>query len=143
MIGVVNTVYFPMKVASQSTLYPTYSLYVISLLPKIVCNKIWGGGWGVPMSHVDCKKWLCRPVEFKKSSCRPVDFKKSPCHPVEFKRGPCRMSLSPRKGRVALSILGVRTPKYDNVVPLDIFWTISPLYPFNFELPAMSMCSGG
>ena len=26
MIGVVNTVYFPMKVASQSTLYPTYSL---------------------------------------------------------------------------------------------------------------------
>ena len=33
--------------------------------------------------------------------------------------------------------------KHDNVVPLDIFWTISLLYPFNFELHAMSMCPGG
>ena len=35
------------------------------------------GGGG--MSHVDFKKWSCRPVEFKISSCRPVDFGKVPC----------------------------------------------------------------
>ena len=67
-----------------------------------------GGGWGVPMSHVDYKKW-CRPVEFKKLPCRPVEFKKHPCRPVEFKKLPCRMSLRPKKGHVALSILGVHT----------------------------------
>ena len=36
--------------------------------------------------------------------------------------------------------------KHDNVVPLDILCTISPLYPFNFELPAMTSAqeaSGG
>ena len=47
------------------------------------------GGGGVPMSHVDYKKGQCRPVEFKKH--------------------PCRMSLRPKKGCVALSILGVYT----------------------------------
>ena len=58
----------------------------------------WGGGGGVPMSHVDYKKWLCRPVEFKKDPCRPVDFKEHPCRHVEFKKQPCRMSLRPKKG---------------------------------------------
>ena len=73
-----------------------------------------GGGWGVPMSHVDYKKRQCRPVEFKKLPCRPVEFKKQSCHPVEFKKWPCRMSLRPKKGRVALSILGVHTPRIDS-----------------------------
>ena len=58
------------------------------------------GGWGVPMSHVDYKKWKCRPVEFKKTSCRPVEFKKTSC----------RLSLKPKMGRVPLSILGVYNP---------------------------------
>ena len=48
-----------------------------------------GGGWGVPMSHVDYKKGIC--------------------HPVEFKEHPCRMSLMPKMGCVAVSILGVYT----------------------------------
>ena len=47
------------------------------------------------MSHVDYKKWQCRPVDLKKVPCRPVDLKKVPC----------RMSLRPKKGRVAMSIL--------------------------------------
>ena len=47
------------------------------------------------------------------SQCRrrPVEFKKQPCRPVKFKKQPCHMSLRPKKGRVALSILGVHTPK--------------------------------
>ena len=75
---------------------------------------------GVPMSHVDYKKWLCHPVDFQKTSCHPVDFKKTPCRPVNFKKTPCRpvkfkktscrMSLMPKKGRVAVSILRVNTP---------------------------------
>ena len=28
------------------------------------------------MSHVDLKKYVCRPVEFKKCTCRPVRFRK-------------------------------------------------------------------
>ena len=71
-----------------------------------------GGGWGVPMSHVDYKKWLCHPVDFKETSYHPVNFKKNPCHPVEFKKTSCRMSLGPKKGRVAVSILRVITPYY-------------------------------
>ena len=39
----------------------------------------WGPRRGVLMSHVDFKKYICRPVEFKKCSCRPVEFKKLPC----------------------------------------------------------------
>ena len=42
------------------------------------------------MSHVNYKKWKCRPVEFKKTYCR--------------------LSQKPKLGRVALSILGVYTP---------------------------------
>ena len=52
------------------------------------------------MLVVGYKKWEYRPVEFKKSSRRPVDFKESSC----------RMSLKPKKGCVAMSILGVYTP---------------------------------
>ena len=63
------------------------------------------------MSHVD-DKWQCLPVNFKKVPCRPVDFKKVPCRPVDFKKVPCHMSLRPKKGRVAVSILGACTPKY-------------------------------
>ena len=65
------------------------------------------------MSHVDYKKWLCRPVEFEKRPCHPVGFKKWPCHPVKFKKRPCCMSLSPKNGRVAVSILRVNTPAVD------------------------------
>ena len=36
-----------------------------------------------------------------------VEFKKTLCRHFDFKKGPCRMSLMPKKGRVALSILGV------------------------------------
>ena len=67
------------------------------------------------MLHVDYKKWKCRPVEFKKGPCGPVKFKKGLCHPVDFKKGPCRMLLRPKKGRVALSILRVHTPKYPKI----------------------------
>ena len=31
------------------------------------------------MSHVNFKKYKCRPVQFKKYSCCTVDLKKSPC----------------------------------------------------------------
>ena len=67
---------------------------------------------GVPMSQVDYNKRQCRPVEFKKQPCRPVELEKQSCLPVEFKKQPCRMSLRPRpkKGRVAVSILGVHAP---------------------------------
>ena len=51
-----------------------------------------GGGWAVPTSH--------------------VDYKKSPCRPVKFKKITCRLSLKPKKGCVALSILGVYTLKH-------------------------------
>ena len=68
------------------------------------------GGGGVPMSHVDFKKWLCRPVEFKKGPCRRVEFKRRPCRPVEFKKVPCRLSLRPKHGCVAVSMLRVHTP---------------------------------
>ena len=47
----------------------------------------------------------------KTQPCRPVEFKKQSCRPVEFKKQPCRMSLRPKKGRVAVSILGVHTPR--------------------------------
>ena len=40
-------------------------------------------------------------VDFKKTSCRHVDFTKVPCH----------MSLRPKKGSVAVSILGVYTSR--------------------------------
>ena len=73
-------------------------------------TSIRGVDGGVLMSHVDYKKRQCPPVEFKKQPCRPVEFKKQFCHPVEFKKQPCRMSLRPKKGRVALSILVVNTP---------------------------------
>ena len=41
-----------------------------------------------------------------------VDYKKSSCRPVKFKKITCRMSLKPKKGCVALSILGVYTPMH-------------------------------
>ena len=75
------------------------------------------------MSHVDYKKSSCHPVEFKKSPCRPVEFKKGPCRPVEFKKTPCCMSLKPKMGHVALSILGVNTPN----IRLDHLWTFDCL----------------
>ena len=65
------------------------------------------------MSHVDYKKGKCRPVEYKKSSCRPVDFKKVSCRPVVFNKVLCHMSLSPKKGRVAMWILGIKGPCID------------------------------
>ena len=55
------------------------------------------GGGGVPMSHVEYKKWSCHPVEFKKMSCHPVDFKKMSCRHVDFKKVPCHMSLRPKR----------------------------------------------
>ena len=67
------------------------------------------------MSHVDYKRWSCRPVDFKKTSCHPVDFKKTSCHPVDFKKVPCRMILRPIKCRVAMSILGIYTHIVCNV----------------------------
>ena len=51
---------------------------------------------GVPMSHVEYKKWLCRPVDLKKTSCRPADVRKASC----------RISLRPKKGHVSLLMLG-------------------------------------
>ena len=82
-----------------------------SLITQESLRKSGGVDGGVPMSHVDYKKKQCPPVEFKKQPCRPVEFKKQSCRPVEFKKQSCRMSLRPKKGRVALSILRVNTPK--------------------------------
>ena len=65
------------------------------------------------MSHVDHKEWSCRPVDFKKVPCHPGDFKKLSCRPVDFKKVPCRLSLRPKNGRVAVSILRVHAPKSD------------------------------
>ena len=62
-----------------------------------VCVCMWGLWLGVPMSHVN----------YKKSYCPPVEFKKRLCHPVDFRKRLCRISLRPKNGRVALSILGV------------------------------------
>ena len=69
------------------------------------------GGGGVPMSHVDCKKCQCHPVEFKKTSCHPVNFKKASCRPVDFRKVPCSMLLRPKKGCEAVSISGVYTTR--------------------------------
>ena len=63
------------------------------------------------MSPCQFKKVPCRPVNFKKVPCHPGDFKKVPCHPGDFKKVPCPMLLRPKKGCVALSILGVYTHK--------------------------------
>ena len=62
------------------------------------------------MSHVDFNKGPCRRVELKKKLCRRVEFKKRPCRPVDFKKVPCRLSLRPKNGRFAVSILRVHTP---------------------------------
>ena len=90
--------------------------------PNAYWQQQWGSGWwgGVPMSHVDYEKWLCRavdfkklpccPVNFKKWMCRPVDFKKWPCRPVDFKKVLCCLLLRTKKGHVALSIISVHTP---------------------------------
>ena len=70
------------------------------------------GGGGVPMSHVDYKKWYIRNValsNLRKRPCHPVHFKEGPCSPVELKKRLCPMSLRPKNGCVALSILGVYT----------------------------------
>ena len=48
------------------------------------------------MSHVDFKKYICRPVEFKKCSCHPVKFKKLPCPMSLSFQISCRMSLRPK-----------------------------------------------
>ena len=108
-------------------------------IPKSLHGHHLGGGGGVvPMSHVDYKKWQCHPVEFKKSSnvpgsqaAFPNGPQSGPCGahlgPNFAQLGPNRgphgmllgllstmylnpMSLSPRKGRVALSIVGVHSP---------------------------------
>ena len=41
--------------------------------------------------------------------CHCVDFKKVPCRPIGLKKVPCRMAPKPKKGHVAVSILGVYT----------------------------------
>ena len=77
-------------------------------IPEVLdSNVIWGLDEEVPMSHVDYRKWYCRPVNFRKVPCHPVDFKKTSCRRVDFKKVSCCMSLMPKKGRVAVSILGV------------------------------------
>ena len=53
--------------------------------------------------------------DFKKSSCHPVDFRKLPC-PVSLSfYFTCRMSPRPRKGHVAVSILGVYTHNIEHI----------------------------
>ena len=68
----------------------------------------WGLDRGVPMPHVIFKKWQCRPGALK-VPYHPVAFKKVLCHHVDFKKVPCRISLRPKMGCVAMSILGVYT----------------------------------
>ena len=77
-----------------------WSLVKTGLCSATVYHCINGGGGGgvdeavptsmsiirVPTSHVDYKKWYCRPVEFKKTSCCNVEFKKTSCRPVDFKK---------------------------------------------------------
>ena len=43
------------------------------------------------------------------------------CRPVDFKKRLCGMSLSPKKGHVALSILGVYTHQGQGVKSLNKF----------------------
>ena len=57
--------------------------------------------WGTPKLHKE------RGVDGG-SRCRTSQCRR---RPVKFKKQPCHMSLRPKKGRVALSILGVHTPK--------------------------------
>ena len=81
------------------------------------------------MSHVDFKKRPCRPVQYKKNTlCRPVDFKLSSCHHVDFKKVTFRMSVKPKKGCVAVLILGVYTPimSYWSRLVL-VTWKVRPL----------------
>ena len=73
-----------------------------------------GGEGGVPMSHVDYKKWQYRPVKFNKSSCRHVAFNKVPVSPVTVFLNPYHVSLKDRKCCVAVSILGVYTSMNTN-----------------------------
>ena len=63
----------------------------------------WGG---VLMSHVDFKKHWPN-VALSTLSCRPVEFKQLLCPMSLSFKSPCRMSQSPKKGHVAVSILGV------------------------------------
>ena len=56
------------------------------------------------MSIID--KMVMSPCQIKKASSRPVNLKKVPCRPSDFKKVPCCMSLRPKKGRVAVLILG-------------------------------------
>ena len=51
----------------------------------------------------------CCPVDYKKTSCRPVKIKKTSFRLVAFKKTSYRMSLRPKKGHVAVAILGVYT----------------------------------
>ena len=49
-------------------------------------------------------------------ACRLYVFKKTSCRPAKFKKTSCRMSLKPKKGRVAVSILRVHTPKSTKIM---------------------------
>ena len=62
--------------------------------------EVWGPRRGVLMSHVDFKKYICRPVELKKCSCPPVEFKKLPCctkplSTIQCNKTLCRDQLVP------------------------------------------------
>ena len=92
-------------IVSQIRLFTTVSKSLSSSQYVMYWNKhtvqanvriYYGGGvnQGVPMSHVDYKKWLCRPVKFKKTSCRYADFKNVLC----------RMSLRHKQGCATISI---------------------------------------
>ena len=66
--------------------------------------------------------------------CHPIDFKKTSCRHVDFEKVPCRMSLRPRRGHVAVSILGVPTP-----IDVKNKWVIfSPVTSSEGEL--LSIC---
>ena len=65
---------------------------------------------GASPCHMAIIRMAMSPVKFKKSSCRHVDFKKVPCPLSLSFYIPCHMSLRPRKGHVAVSILRVHTP---------------------------------
>ena len=71
----------------------------------------WGGGGGVPMSIIRngnvALSNLRKPLSILRKCHVALSIKIVPCRPVDFKKVPRSMLLRPKKGCVAMLILGV------------------------------------
>ena len=65
------------------------------------------------MSHVDYKKWNVALLNLRKAPVTLSILRKAPVALSNLRKAPvaCQLSLRPKKGHVALSILGVHTPQ--------------------------------